>query len=604
MCGIAGIIVLDGESLERSLIVSMVDSVSHRGPDGEGILIEKNVAIGHRRLAILDLSPDGIQPMSSANGMLSIVFNGEVYNYVELRSYLRSKGHNFRTQTDTEVILAAYREWGQDCVRHFNGMWAFAIYDKENKKIFCSRDRFGKKPFYYINNGKYFAFGSEIRQLKRFTDTSVNMDTLIKFLVFGKAEPTTETFFAEIFKLQGGHNLEFDLRTSSIRIDRYYTISFHPEVAQLSIEEAKRQFLDTFSDAIRLRLRSDVPVGTCLSGGLDSSIIAGFACQQSNAADGQFVAVTAISEQASNDESAFASKVVSKFGMRWLTTKPNYEDFAIALPEIMDAQEEPFPSASIAMQFFVMKCVKANNIPVLLDGQGGDETFLGYEKYFAAYYRMCIRRKGVVGALRAIHKHKSMMSWWDIAGTYCLFNFPFVRWLRDRRRHFYFKNRPPTFDAIRRSSKANKDFSHLQVAEIESVSLPALLRYEDKNSMWHSIETRLPFLDYRLVEFALSLPVEYKITDGWTKYILRFAVDGLLPEKITWRRDKLGFEAPEVEWLSKHANIMRVTILKSQLLEHICDLTKVNQYWNKINTSTRWRLFCVALWETQSSVKL
>ena len=598
MCGIAGIVGLDSQPIEDTVISDMVRVVAHRGPDGEGILLENNVALGHRRLAIVDLSPDGAQPMTNINGKVSIVFNGEIYNYIELRFELEQLGHQFFSRSDTEVILAGYLEWGDECVRRFNGMWSFAIYDRTRKRLFCSRDRFGKKPFYYLMNQKFFAFGSEIRQLRAFTNNTVNSDTLIKFIVAAQAEPLTETFFSGISKLPGSHNLVLDLKTKKMRIERYYELSIDQSLTSITFEDAVHLFSETFTDAVRLRLRSDVPVGTCLSGGLDSSsvaVTASYLYRQNS--QNIFSAITASSEQSDNDETHYAAEVAESNNLLWYTIKPSYDDFVSALPMIVNTQEEPFPSASIAMQYFVMQCAKQNKIPVLLDGQGGDELLLGYEKYFAAYSRRIANENGLFYALRTMGLNNALISWPKMIGYYGYFNFPSLRWYRYKKRHSYLKSIPDMFEDVRLYGDVGSDIYALQKLEIERTNLPALLRYEDKNAMSHSIETRLPFLDFRLVELALSLPANYKISQGWLKYILRVAMNNQLPKNIAWRRNKLGFEAPERTWFAKHKSQMFEITINSALLNSICSMEKLNKKYESLDYYTQWRLYNVALWE-------
>jgi asparagine synthase (glutamine-hydrolysing) len=602
MCGIAGVVGLDGQHIDRDLIERMTSMVAHRGPDGEGVFVEGNIGLGHRRLAIVDLSSDGAQPMTSIKALNTVVFNGEIYNYLELRTELQALGHMFVTQTDTEVLLAAYAEWGVSCVKRFNGMWAFAIYDRTSGRLFCSRDRFGKKPFYFLHDRDWFAFGSEIRQLLPFlTKRRANEQALLKFIMGVQSEGLEQSFFEGIHKLPGGHNLTLDVRKGDMRIERYYELKIDRAMSRIDDNEAVDRFSAALTDSVRLRMRADVQVATCLSGGLDSSSIATLAASMYREdAQRPFAAITAISEQTSNDESDFAAQVVEHNHMVWHKVRPSYEDFAGALPAIVEAQEEPFPSASIAMQYFVMRTAREKGIPVLLDGQGGDETLLGYERYFAAHYLSEAQTHGwlsSLAAMRASSVNNSAMSVRRVFEYFVYFNSSRVRWHNYRRRHSYLRALPEMFDEVRLYAEAGGDIHELQKLEIERTNLPALLRYEDKNAMRHSIETRLPFLDYRLVELALSLPGVAKISEGWTKHVLRKSMVGKLPESIVWRRNKLGFEAPEQLWFPRHRASMLEAVRGSALLASVCRHDQLLRDFYQLDELTQWRLYSVACWE-------
>lgn len=607
MCGVAGLIQLNGKKIEASLIEKMTLAVAHRGPDGEGFMIEGNVALGHRRLAIVDLSNDGAQPMTDNSGKNTVIFNGEIYNYLELKAELKMLGHVFSTTTDTEVLLTAYSEWGDACVQRFNGMWSFAIYDRIKGRIFCSRDRFGEKPFYYLHGHGWFAFGSEIRQLLPFLPARrANTQALIKFIMGIQAEELERTFFDEINKLPGGHNLILDLRTYEMVIKRYYELKIDSSLGNVKVNEAVNQFSELLSNSVEIRLRADVAIGTCLSGGLDSSSIATLASNKNREfSQKPFLAITASSEEKDNDETVYAEKIVNHNKLIWHKIRPSYDDFSASLPSIVDAQEEPFPSASIAMQYFVMQCAKQNKISVLLDGQGGDEILLGYERYFAAHYLDRIRTDGFMTAMQSMLSrgaNNANMSPWRMAGYFIYFNSQNIRWFNYQRRHSYIRHFPEMFDEVRMYAEVSGNVQELQKLEIERTNLPALLRYEDKNSMRHGVEARLPFLDYRLVEYCLSLPGSLKISDGWTKYILRRSMSGKMPDSITWRRNKFGFEAPEALWFAHHKDLMLEEVRNSVLLSYLCDKEKLISEFSNLDTLTRWRLYSVSCWERSFEV--
>lgn len=610
MCGIAGYISTHGAEVPTDLIQRMTDAVAHRGPDGAGMWREGPVAFGHRRLAILDLSELGHQPMVDEGSGRVITFNGEIYNYVEIRQTLIEHGYCFRSHSDTEVILKAYDFWGEQCVERFNGMWAFAIYDPCRNVVFCSRDRFGVKPFYFVETGQGFAFGSEIRQLlPLLPSVKADMGVLVGFLFARVAEHTERTFFHDVRKLTGGHNLVLDLATRQFSIHRYFSLRMRQEYAEMDEEQALERFDTLFDDAIQLRLRSDVQVGTCLSGGMDSSSIATRAAQSYRRESQQdFSAITAISEDPATDESEFARLVVEASRLKWLTVKPTYEDFRAAIGTVVRAQEEPFASASIFMQYFVMREARRAGIPVLLDGQGGDETLLGYDRYFADHLLQSLRHfrlKQVCAVVSGLVQNGRPGASRALVRNLLYFHAPLLRRLSMRGQSALLRPQWRKFAAAVEEEKKNDcNLFELQKHELECSNLPALLRYEDKNSMAHSIETRLPFLDYRVVELATSLTVDLKLRQGWGKYLLRKTMDLRMPARIVWRKHKFGFEAPEARWMHLHSDSICETIASSHLLREIF-LPKAleEKRLRKMKQGFLWRLYSVALWEREFGVQ-
>jgi asparagine synthase (glutamine-hydrolysing) len=606
MCGIAGIIEKKAARVDETRLKAMTAQVAHRGPDGEGFAFLGTVGFGHRRLAILDLRPEGAQPMSYGDSGLTIIHNGEIYNYLELRETLKALGHQFHTQTDTEVILAAYRAWGEDCVTRFNGMWAFAIHDTKRQLVFCSRDRFGVKPFYYHEDETRLVFGSEIRQILPFCSAiRANREAVENFIITTGNDLGDDTFFEGVKRLPASHSLVYDLASHQHRLTRYYTLTRPLAVSDASREEATDALFAQLVDAVKLRLRSDVKVGTCLSGGLDSSSVASIAASLSR--KGAFAAITAVSEQESNNEAGYAALVAAAAGLDWYQVTPSYDEFVASLPEIVRVQEEPFGSASIVMQYWVMKTARANGIPVLLDGQGGDELLLGYERYYATAILRMFKERGLLTTLRElrqIRRNNSKMHMLNIF-KYLLgaasshLRYGYYLWQHRYLRHH--PQRPPHLKAL---ARAVTDVWALQALDVTSTSLPSLLRFEDKNSMAHGIETRLPFLDYRLVEMALALPVDYKIHDGWSKWLLRQAMFGNMPDSIVWRKNKIGFEAPEAIWLVRHQEIMREAVLASPLIGALAQREKLIKLYPRLDVRSRFRLYSVALWEAEFGVTL
>jgi len=606
MCGIAGIIALDGRPVDEGCLRSMVRAVAHRGPDGEGILVRGPVGLGHRRLAIVDLSDAGLQPMASGDGTLAVTYNGEIYNYVELREELSALGHRFRSASDTEVLLASYREWGPRCVDRFNGMWAFAIHDAVRRTVFCSRDRFGVKPFLFARRPGLIAFGSEPAQLlPLLAGARADREVLRDFLFMGIDEPVGRSFFEGIEKLPGGHSLTVDLDSGTAQIRREYSIAHRPDVAAMPAEEAVAEYGRCLREAVAIRLRSDVPVGTCLSGGLDSSSVAALAANGYRDASGsRFRAITAVSEEATNDETPFAKAVAQWCGLDWTTVRPSYEDFAATLPDVVRTQGEPFGGPSICMQWFVMRTAREHGIPVLLDGQGGDETLLGYPIYRGMYLRWLLRNRGVLPALAGFMRFRRSGA---VSGAELLRYMVGAESASSRFKAYLWKHRYLHVDfampeIIRARSEASSDFFELHRLEIFRTILPSLLRYEDRNSMAWSVESRLPFLDYRLVELSCSIPAEQKLHGGWSKYVLRRFAERVVPHEVAWRKSKFGFEAPDADWLRPLLPRMREAVVASPMLAQLAESSQLGPGFDGLDLRSQWRLFVCSKWEAQHGI--
>ncbi len=602
MCGISGIINTTKNKVNKEEIQNINDLISHRGPDDEGFYFEKNFAFGHRRLSVLDLSSDGHQPMHYLD-KYTITYNGEVYNYLEIRDELINEGYVFKSSTDTEVILASYDKWGEECVNRFNGMWAFAIYDKQKDIIFCSRDRFGIKPFYYTQIDDRFVFGSEIKQLLEFyQDRYVNEKILMDYLVIGYEEHTNETFFKNIYKLEQSHNLVYNLKTNRYTISKYYDINrYEIDKDENSSILAYKQNLD---NSIKLRLRSDVKVGTCLSGGIDSSSIAAIASKiYKKKSNQRFTAIHAKSIQKNNDESLFAKNVADYCDLDLSIIEPSSVEFIGSIDEVIYAQEEPFGSPSIFMQYFVMKKAKELGCKVMLDGQGGDETLLGYERYYPAY----LASLSVLDFFKSFIKivRNSKLSFFRLLAYVVYFMNTKIRFLRLKKKfHFLIDSsfNQISLNMMKENSKLYLDIAKLQYQEIYKTQLPHLLKYEDKNSMRHSIECRLPFLDINTLEEALFMPNKYKIKDGWTKYVLRKIVDRLLPKNVVWRTDKFGFESPINVWLN---------LIKQDDFDKLINdsdiykmLFKKRILLDEVDSVLKWKIFNILKWERMFNVSI
>jgi asparagine synthase (glutamine-hydrolysing) len=539
MCGLCGVIA-PGRPPELAAVELMLDGMGHRGPDGRGTFADDGVALGHLRLAIIDLTDAGLQPFEL--GGLRLLHNGEIYNYIELREELRARGHTFRSETDTEVLVAAYREWGEACVERFNGIWAFAIWDPERRTLFASRDRFGVKPLYYRVDGDRLAFASEPWVL-RGDEPRANPQAVRDYLEQGWLDHGEETFFAGVRRLPPAHNLSYG--PNGLRIRRYW--SLEPGDAPADPVEAVREL---FLDAVRLQLRSDVPVGTALSGGIDSSAIAVAVAHHGHAHQ---KTVSAYFEDTGFDERPYARAVVDATGAEAHWVSFTAQELVESLPAIVAAQGEPFGSTSIAAGWHVMRAARAAGLTVMLDGQGGDELFAGYR---AAYgYRIA----DLVAGGHVSEAGRELAAFWSrhgsspVAAAGVLVR-PF---LPDRVGHAGRARlkgsatlaHPDIRPAARTREENGYPFGdrlrrHL-AHTLTRRGLPELLRYEDRNSMAHSIEARVPFLDHRLVELAYSLDAAELLTRGQTKAVLRRALHDLLPPSVRERRDKLGFVTPE-----------------------------------------------------------
>lgn len=598
MCGIAGIID-HHQKVDDSIVQRMNAAVKHRGPDGEGVYVNNNVGLGHTRLSILDLSDAGKQPMK--DGSLVLTFNGEIYNYKELKAELEKEGYSFHSGTDSEVILKAYSHWGQDCVSRFNGMWAFALYDENANSLFCSRDRFGIKPFHYFEGPDTFVFGSEIGQLLPFLGAvRANRSILSDYLIFGLEDHSNDTFFEGIRKLPAGFNLTVDCKTMSCELMRYYQVNARTDVAEMSPEQRENALSELLTDAVSLRLRSDVKVGSCLSGGIDSSLLTAIASEQYRTeTSSPFFSFTAKSTDPHNDESNWAKKVADHCGLDWKLTQPSGTDFRAVIQAVIALQQEPFGSPSVVMQYYVMRESREQGCTVLLDGQGGDETWVGYPRYLANIFK----HTPLTEKWRLFNKMKanSALSAKTLLGLIVYFANPSVPIKRQNKKWSFIEaefRKAAHLDVVRDRYNGKHSLTELQILELTSTQLPHLLRYEDRNSMAHAVESRLPYLDYRLVEFALGAPKEWKVEGGWTKYPLRRQIEKRLPKEVAWRRKKVGFEAPTAEWF-RDSSFFDEAIKRSKLIHTIAPSIP----YDRLDNRMRWRLFNTAIWEEQFNIQ-
>lgn len=596
MCGIAGLLVTTS-TFEATLIRQMMNSLRHRGPDDEGYLfvdtktptssVEQLVGpdsavktypsildyappaslyLGHRRLSILDLSSMGHQPMSYGEDFW-IVFNGEIYNYLELRSELISYGYEFKTGTDTEIILASYAQWGEACVNRFNGDWAFCILDRKTQKLFLSRDRYGIKPLYFFQKHGVFAFASEIKALLDlpFMERKLNLTKAFEYYILRYRDHSDQTLFENIFQLAPGQNCVIDIQTGKASLYRYYSLSFCPEVGEYNHKKALSYVDDVkelLFDSVRLRLRADVEVGTCLSGGLDSSAIVAIAAKLRGINDSPSTlhTFTASFPGAPEDEKHFAHKVAKHSKVNSHYVYPTSEGYENSLVKLLYHLDEPFGSSTVYSQWKVLQ-EASQHVKVVLDGQGGDEVFGGYLHNKASFIADLFERGRVIEVARELGLTSEYGG--NLTQTlHVLKTVPFFL-LTPKMQNclFSFLNRKQiasfvkSFGEISRKGYEQIDKIFIPRANellwnyMTQTSLPYLLRAEDRNSMAFSIEARVPFTDFRLVDYVFALPSVYKFHNGWTKWLLRLAVQDFLPSEITWRKDKKGFSTPS--WISR-----------------------------------------------------
>ena len=550
MCGIAGIVNLRGAPVEPADISRLTNLIAHRGPFGEGTWFnaKRNVAFGHRRLAIIDPGEGGYQPMVSGDGRHVIVYNGEIYNFLELRRELEAKGAVFRSQSDTEVILAAWQAWGEDMLLRFNGMWAMAIYDAATDDLFLARDRFGIKPMLYALSSERFVFASEQRALARsgLVETSLDVDVARRLLLdpFG-IEGSERTLFAQLRRLQGGHCMW--LRQGRVQVRRWWrTVDHLPAIPDTETARVER-FRDLFQDSVALRMRSDVPIGTCLSGGFDSSAVicamathekAGMGPRDSTAWRHAFVATF---PGASNDERPMAEEAAA-----WAEVAPSFleigrSDALTDLDRILDDNDDVYiglPSAP----WLIYRELRRQNVTVSLDGHGADELMGAY------------LQEGQSAAFRIRNAAAALTSRSQLAER----GIDFLRAQMIRREGHYFLRggaaaAPAPLPLVAEDDELPGTWGALNrrlYRMFHSTTLPTILRNFDRLSMAHGIEVRMPFMDWRLVTYTMALPETSKSADGLTKVVARQAMANLMPESIRTARRKVGFNSPMPEWLN------------------------------------------------------
>lgn len=585
MCGIAGIILKQRNALSAThTALKMSQAIKHRGPDGEGLLAigektctpiatadsplfktnhaayiprvneptpESNfAAFAHRRLSIIDLSDLGHQPMCDATKNIWITYNGELYNYTELKSELINLGHSFISESDTEVVITAYKQWGTQCVQKFNGMWAFCIYDQLKKIFFASRDRFGVKPFYYINNETCFAFASEQKAFVKsgLITAHMNRKGVHDYLLNDELENSTTNFFEGISELWPGTNLIYHCNQSRVELQTYYQIEDH--VSSIHDELSDKQLTELIKEklyhAINIRLRSDVEVGTCLSGGIDSSAIAGIMSQFTNKPIHCF---TSVFKSGAVNEEQYADLVCAKLNSKHFKTEPNVTEFENDIEQLIYALDAPIWDTSTYAQYRVMALARSQNIKVVLDGQGADELFAGYHHHFLAKWNQVIKENGWVKGLADIN-----LSAKSIPQPLRLYLKQKIKQNIPTLTHDHFSLLNSSFTTslpIKNINQISNTVSEQLIDDMGAKRLKSFLRCEDRCGMWHSVESRTPFSDdIELIELLFSFNGKRKIQNGVSKYFLREACKDILPNEIYTRYDKVGFETPMRPWIT------------------------------------------------------
>ncbi|TCJ13548.1 asparagine synthase (glutamine-hydrolyzing) [Flaviaesturariibacter flavus] len=578
MCGIVGAITNGQESFPAGQLLDAVASLRHRGPERQGQWSDENgrVLLGHARLCIIDPDERSDQPFHYG-GRYVLVYNGEIYNYVELREELRASGCSFHTGSDTEVLAAAWAAWGPACLPRLDGAFAFGIWDKQERAFYAARDRFGEKPLFFLFDEGYLGFASEMKALwKLGAPRRPDPAMVYNFLSLGyTVNPfdAAQTFFLHIQKLPAGSFLRLEQGATHYSVEAYGQIDIEVDES-IDDETAIARFRELFAASVRRRLRSDVPIGTSLSGGLDSSAVAAL-CRQAGGAHYTHKAFTAIFPGFERDERALSAHVARHLGIDQQFVEIRPDEVPALMDRVMRYQEEPVGSASALAQFRVFETARAAGVTVLLDGQGADEVLAGYDKYYRWYWRelYAARRLGSSGELEAARKlgvKEPFGAASKLSALLPYFSAAILEgsrsrqaaaapdlnpeWAQAQKRHLHYMVPPqPTLNAVLHYNTFTN-------------GLEELLRLADRNGMAHSLEVRLPFLSSELVAFLFTLPPRFKIREGRTKWLLRKAVEDLLPPEIVWQSRKIGFEPPQQLWMQQAAVQEAIRAAKEKLV--------------------------------------
>lgn len=587
MCGISGYLDLEN-GVRTDILRRMNDSIRHRGPDDEGYTLigpsafrhfsgddtaeperfpplsgadgrKAFLGLGHRRLSILDLSSAGHQPMEDAQRGTVVTYNGEIYNYLELKEELAARGHVFKTTCDTEVLLKAYSEWGEDCLDHFNGMWGFALWDEKEGKLFCARDRLGAKPFNFWHEGNKFVFGSELKQLCQDDGIARRFDRsyLAANMMYHYSEYNDQTLIEGMRQLRPGHKLVVRLspdrkHIQSVSISAYWALHVDYN-EQIPEQQWKEMVAEEFSRSCRWRLRSDAPLAALLSGGLDSSCLVTEVCGQLADPGRLHTFTTHFPGHASCDEWDFADMVNHACGCQGNPIMPDMSDGIERRYEKAIWHQEAYGGIACLGGMYLLEEIRKRGFKVVLNGQCGDETMLGYERYYSFYFSDLIKRGKLGAALREyrLAAQHSAYSLYDLMKMFFYFVFPPVRDTRQRIRAGSFVQKE-LLDQVNSEELHSllypRALPQLQQTELTRTQLPPIVHSDDRSFMSASLESRIPYMDYRFVELAVQIPASLKIKNGYTKNIMREIFDSRMPKAVTWRTNKMGFGAPVDDW--------------------------------------------------------
>ncbi|GAB2628061.1 asparagine synthase (glutamine-hydrolyzing) [Belliella aquatica] len=630
MCGINGFIVLEDDLPDEKKLDLRVDLremnalIAHRGPDSDGFFIKDHVGLGFRRLSIIDLSIEADQPMVNNDLGLAIIFNGEIYNYLEIKEALLQKGYSFKTESDTEVILNAYKAYGAECVKHFNGMWAFVIYDFHSKKIFCSRDRFGVKPFYYCIQDDVLFFSSELKALHAVCNLkNANHAKVYEYLAYGYRVNDGETFFENCFELLPGNNLI--VLNGKIDIQRYWELreNQYQHNPNITLEQ---EYSALFEDAVKIRFRSDVPVGILLSGGLDSTAITKVTDRLigSGALDQKVTqAYIASFPNFEDDETTIAKEFIKtcdhiQLKEMMIEKKELVVDFEKKLAEL----DHPLGSFASLAHNNIMNMCKKEGVKVVLNGQGSDEAYAGYIQYISGIFLISV----LMNSPKAFLKEYRALR--DVNGYSrgFLFSQMFKALINQSRASFLrAKYQEKSIEVLDRGFvKINKkhfknsysfslkedSFNKYLLHQINHQGINTILHYEDISSMNKSIEIRSPFMDYRLMEFAFSIPSAYKFSEGVTKVIQRNTIGKDLPKSITENRKKIGFKTPFLDYLKSDEGfrkmIFEILDRESFTRRKIWHAAEIRQRFEDVGKNKEfpyWRIINLEIWASAYGIQ-
>lgn len=621
MCGLLGA-AGSAMAIDSQRVASASKMLSHRGPDACGAhhseLREGHVELRHTRLAVIDLSHGADQPLRSHDGRYLIVYNGEIYNYLELRQELKGLGHHFDTDSDTEVLLAAWAEWEQQALPRLRGMFAFAVVDCVKETLFLARDPFGIKPLYYRNLEGAIYFASEIPALLRAVGGGTfNDDAVARYLCFGEYDVGEATFIDEIRSLRAGHYVRVELKADGVELDarRWWYPSVESDL-DVTFEAAADRIRELFLESVRIHLRSDVPLAFALSGGIDSSaVVCAAKLVEPNLAIDTY---TFANEHEPLNEERYAQRVATHVGGRSTTITPNGSELLADLDRLIRAQGEPFGSASIYAQFRVFESAAEHGVTVLLEGQGADEIFAGYQGFPAARLRSMLDRREWLKALRFL---RATDSWPDrsAARTTAVALSTLLPGHAERWALAWKPTAPPAWLSRPRprprrarlagevADEGRRLSGELRRQLVGTGALGSLLRHADRNSMHFSLESRVPFLNVDIAEFALRLPEEFLVSpDGTTKSVFRAAMRGIVPDEILDRRDKIGFTAPDASWLrsiladrSLRAQVTECRLLNGPRVR--ADLERWLTSGDTASGAQWWRILNLVRWEQYMS---